>query len=97
MRTGMALLFRRHGLELPAQLVETAALPVIAALLATSDMVAPLPTEAVMQYRERGEFAALPVELDLRLGNAHILTRREPLLPAALAMLTALRETVAAA
>jgi DNA-binding transcriptional LysR family regulator len=92
MRSGVALLFRRHRLGLPTQVVETAALPIIIALLQASDMVAPLPTVTVLPYCERGQLAALPLLLDLRLGNAHILTRREPLMPAASAMLDALRE-----
>ena len=92
MRAGVALLFRRHRLGLPSQVVETAALPVIIALLQASDMVAPLPTEAVQPYCDRGQLAVLPLVLDLRLGNANILTRREPLMAAASAMLEALRE-----
>ena len=92
MRAGVALLFRRHRLGLPTQVVETAALPVIIALLQASDMVAPLPTEAVQPYCDRGQLAVLPLVLDLRLGNANILTRREPLMPTASAMLNALRE-----
>lgn len=92
MRSGVALLFRRHQLGLPTQVVETAALPVIIALLQASDMVAPLPTEAVQPYCQRGQLAILPLVLDLMLGNANILTRRESLMPAASAMLDALRE-----
>ena len=92
MRSGVALLFRRHRLGLPTQVVETAALPVIIALLQASDMVAPLPTEAVQPYCQRGQLAILPLVLDLMLGNANILTRRESLMPAASAMLDALRE-----
>ena len=93
MRSGVALLFRRHRLALPVQVVETAALPVIIALLQASDMVAPLPTEAVQPYCQRGQLAVLPLVLDLQLGNANILTRRERLTPAASAMLDALRDT----
>ncbi len=74
--------------------METAALPVIVSLLQMGDMVAPLPTEVVRPYCSSGLLTLLPIRLDLRLGPAGIITRRDQALsPGAQAMLSALRET----
>jgi len=92
MRTSLTLLFRQRGLPLPTQMVETAALPVTIALLTASDMVAPLPANVVAPYRASGQLCVLPVPPDLRLQPAAIITRAEAIMPAASAMLNALRE-----
>jgi len=93
MRSGLALLFLERHLPFPKQVVETAALPVIMALLQMSDMVAPLPSEVVRPYCGSGPLRMLSLRLDLRLGPAGIVTRRDQnLSPGAQAMLAALRE-----
>jgi DNA-binding transcriptional LysR family regulator len=97
MRDRLTQLFLEKRLDLPHQVVETAALPIITSLLRMSEMVAPLPMDAVRPYRESGVLAMLPLSLDLRLGAAGIITRREHRFsPAAKVMLTALRNAAAA-
>ena len=97
MRDRLTQLFLEKRLDLPHQVVETAALPIITSLLRMSEMVAPLPTEVVRPYCESGILTVLPLSLDLRLGAAGIITRREHRFsPAAKVMLTALRKAAAA-
>jgi DNA-binding transcriptional LysR family regulator len=97
MRDRLTQLFLEKRLDLPHQVVETAALPIITSLLRMSEMVAPLPMDVVRPYRESGVLAMLPLSLDLRLGAAGIITRREHRFsPAAKVMLTALRNAAAA-
>jgi DNA-binding transcriptional LysR family regulator len=70
---------------------------VITSLLHLSDMVAPLAKEVVQSYFASGMLRELPMRLDLRLGSAGIITRRDrKLSPAARTMLTVLREQAAA-
>ena len=96
MRDRLTQLFLANRLDLPHQVVETAELPIITSLLRMSEMVAPLPTEVVRPYRESGILTMLPLSLDLRLGAAGIITRREHRFsPAANVMLTALRKAAA--
>jgi DNA-binding transcriptional LysR family regulator len=86
-----------QNLPLPKQVVETASVPVITSLLHLSDMVAPLAKEVVQSYFASGMLRELPMRLDLRLGSAGIITRRDrKLSPAARTMLTVLREQAAA-
>ena len=88
MRDRLTVLFLQRGVELPQNVVETSALPVIASLLRASDMVAPLPIEVVRADLDSGRFVQLPIRLDLRLGAAGIVTlSNHPLSPAARAML----------
>lgn len=96
LRDRIAALFLAQGLEQPAETVTASALPVIAALLARSEMVAPLPVELVQPYLDSGLLAALPFDLQLRMEMYGIVTRRrhQPS-PAAEAMLAALREVAA--
>jgi DNA-binding transcriptional LysR family regulator len=96
MRDRLTQLFLQKRLDLPHKVVETAALPIITSLLRMSEMVAPLPTDVVSPYRESGVLKMLPISLDLRLGAAGIITRREHRFsPAAKVMLTALRNAAA--
>jgi DNA-binding transcriptional LysR family regulator len=94
LRSCLTLLFLEQDLAFPKQVVETAALPVIISLLEISDMVAPLPTEVARPHcGGSGPLALLPIRLDLRLGPAGIVTRRDQSLsPGAQAMLRTLRE-----
>lgn len=94
-RERIASMFLSQGLEQPAETVTASALPVITALLARSEMVAPLPVELVQPYLDSGLLATLPVDLMLRMEIYGIVTRRRHrLTPAAEAMLAALREVV---
>jgi DNA-binding transcriptional LysR family regulator len=96
MRNRMNTEFIKAGLGLPAHVVETASLPVIMSLLQNSDMIAPLATEVIRPACEAGTLARLPLAVDLRLGVGGIITRRgQRLMPAAQAMLEALRHAAA--
>ena len=96
LRDRLTVLFLEERLELPKQVVETASLPVIISLLQLSEMVSALPSEVVRPYCESGVLKRLPIKLDLRLGEAGIITRRDQeLSPGAQAMLGALRAVVA--
>ena len=96
LRDRLTVLFLEERLELPKQVVETASLPVIISLLQLSEMVSALPSEVVRPYCESGVLKRLPINLDLRLGEAGIITRRDQeLSPGAQAMLGALRAVVA--
>jgi DNA-binding transcriptional LysR family regulator len=66
---------------------------VITSLLEISDMVAPLPTDVVRRYCDSGALVILPIHLDLQLGPAGLVTRRnQKLSPGARTMLSVLRE-----
>lgn len=94
LRDRLAVIFSEHGLTLPTQDVETAALPVIVSLLREVDMVSVLADEVVQAELDAGVLVRLPVTLPLQLGAAGIVTRRGHLLaPAAQVLLTMLRET----
>ena len=96
MRDRLTLLLLEQGLEMPRQIVETSSLPVITSLLEISDMIAPLPEEVVRPYCTSGILTQLPIRLDLRLGPAGIITRRDhKLSPGARATLSVLREEAA--
>lgn len=91
LRERVEQLFLEQNLVFPRDVVETASLPVAASLLHASDMVAPLPQSAIEPYCAAGMLAVLPIELDIVLGPAGIVTMRDrPLSPSAQAMLTEL-------
>ena len=93
LRDRLSVLFFEQRLELPKQVVETASLPIIISLLQLSEMVSALPSEIVRPYCESGILKKLPIKLDLRLGEAGIVTRSDAeLSPGARAMLDSLRE-----
>lgn len=93
MRDRLTLLFFEKGLEMPRQLVETSALPVITSLLEMSDMIAPLSKKVVQPYRQFGILKQLPIRLNLQLGPAGIITRRNhKLSPSARCVLSVLHE-----
>ena len=96
LRDRLTMLFLAERLELPKQIVETSSLPVIVSLLQLSDMVSALPSEVVRPNCEWGELKQLPIKLDLRLGEAGIITRRDQRLsPGAREMLASLRAVAA--
>ncbi len=96
LRDRLAVIFTEHGLALPVQDVETAALPVIVSLLREADMVSVLADEVVQAECDAGVLVPLPVKLPLRLGAAGIVTMSDHVLsPAARVLLETLRETAA--
>ena len=96
LRDRITALFLSEGLEQPGETVTTMALPVTTSLLMSSDMVAPMSAELAQPYLDSGLLAVLPFDLHLRMDLYGIITRRQhQLSPAADAMLSALRETIA--
>lgn len=92
LRDRLTVLFLSQGLELPVDVIESMALPMIAPLLEASDSVVALPLDPVGPYLDTGRLVLLPMKLDLRDDVYGIITRREHhLSPAAAAMLDALR------
>ena len=92
LRDRLTALFLSQGLDLPAETVETLALPVVTALLLGSDMVVALPQELVQHELDGGRLMTLPYELGLRMDVYGIVTRKNhQLSPGAEAMLTSLR------
>jgi DNA-binding transcriptional LysR family regulator len=82
-----------QGLPLPTNIVETASLPLITALLEQSDMVAPVPQEAVQASCKAGLLTTLVSNLPLGVGAFGLITRRNhKLSQAAQLMLSTLRE-----
>jgi DNA-binding transcriptional LysR family regulator len=82
-----------QGLPLPTNIVETASLPLITALLEQSNMIAALPQEAVQASCKAGLLSVLVSNLPLGLGAFGLITRRNhKLSQAAQLMLSTLRE-----
>ncbi len=82
-----------RGLPLPTNIVETASLPVITALLQQSNMVVALPEESVHSSCEAGYLTVLIGDLPLGAGAFGLITRRNhKLSQAAELMLSTLRE-----
>ncbi len=75
-REKLAAMFRQEGLPQPGNIVEAASLPVIATLLARSNMVAALPENAVRSYCEAGILTTLLRNLPLGVGGFGLITRR---------------------
>ncbi|RZT08861.1 DNA-binding transcriptional regulator, LysR family [Duganella sp. CF402] len=96
LRDRLTALFLSHGLEQPAETVETLDMPVVASLLLNNDMVVALPAEAVQPYLDAGLLKVLPFDLGVSMDSFGIVTRkRHQLSPGADAMLTALRDAAA--
>ena len=96
LRERLSVLFVEQRMELPRKIVETASLPIIISLLQMSEMISALPSEVVRPYCESGALKQLPINLDLRLGEAGIITRRnQELSPAAKAMKDELKAAIA--
>ena len=95
MRTSFAGFLRARGFDLPHQLIETAALPIVTGLLRQSEFVAPLPRDLVHDHAALGLLAVLPLPLELRLPAASLIHRCEAPSPTMSAMLATLREVAA--
>jgi len=92
-RDKLSAMFVQNGLAAPANIVETAALPVIVGLLQQSDMVAALPEGAVESSCHAGDLAVLISNLPLRVGALGVITRAgQQLSTGAHLMLKTLRE-----
>ena len=93
LRDRVAAKLLEQGLPLPTNIVETASLPVITALLQQSNMIAALPEKAVQAACKAGHLALLVSNLPLGVGAFGLITRRNhKLSQAAQLMLSTLRE-----
>ena len=93
-RDRLVSVFMDRGLTLPRNLVQTNSHPVIPSLLRMTNMIAPLPREAVQPEFDRGDLTVLMEDIGLTIGNFGIITRgHHRLSPGARFMLEALRET----
>ena len=96
LRDRLTALFLSHGLEQPAETVETLDMPVIASLVMSNDMIVALPADAVQPYLQAGQLTVLPFDLGVSMDSFGIVTRkRHQLSPGADAMLIALRDAAA--
>ncbi|WP_165361334.1 LysR substrate-binding domain-containing protein [Lichenibacterium ramalinae] len=75
MRRVLAPLFRETGVEAPADLVETASIMTIVALLSESDTVAVLPEDVARFYEDQGTLVRLSPALPAVMGAYGIITR----------------------
>ena len=93
-RDRLVSVFLDRGLQLPANVVQTNSHPVITNLLRMTNMIAPLPSEAVQPECERGDLTVLLEDIGLMIGSFGIITRgRDRLSPGGQIVLEALRET----
>jgi DNA-binding transcriptional LysR family regulator len=96
-RDKLVSVFLDRGLDVPRNLVQTNSHPVITSLLRMTNMVAPLPREAVQPDCEAGELTVLMEDVGLVIGSFGIITRRHHRLsPGAQIMLETLRQVAEA-
>lgn len=90
------MLFRRHGLAPPINVVETTAMSVIKALLQQTDFLHLMPLEVARYYAACGELAILPVELACNMESYGLILRADQVLtPGASLLLGAIRRVAA--
>ncbi len=95
-RDKLAAVLTQKGLPFPGNIVEANSLPLITALLRTTDMIVALPIETVQHCCQTGELTVLYEGLGIDIGLFGIVTRRGyDLSPGAQVMLQALRERAA--
>lgn len=93
LRGHLASLFLQSGLSLPANVVQTTSLPVIIALLRTTNMIAPVPDDAMRACFSPPEITMLIEDLGVSMGPFGIITqRRRKLSPGAEFAVATLRE-----
>ena len=86
-------MFIQRGLSLPTNVVESLSLPAIISLLQQSNYLVALPEPAVKPCCKAGILTVLVPNLPLGIGGFGLITRRHhKLSPAALCLLTTLRE-----
>jgi DNA-binding transcriptional LysR family regulator len=86
------MLFRRAGLEPPANVVDTTAMLVVTALLQQTDSLHVLPLEVARYYASLNVMRILPIELPCKMDAFGIIRQRDHLLsPGANLLLRAVR------
>jgi DNA-binding transcriptional LysR family regulator len=89
-------LFREHGLDAPANLIETAALLFVTKMIGQGDMIGLVAGDVGRYYAGHALVAVLPVELPCHMDAFGLITRTDrPLAPAAKVMLAAIRGAAA--
>lgn len=92
-RDKLAAMFLHEGLPQPSDIVETASLPIITALLEQGRMIVALPEVAVASYCRAGILEVLMTDLPVGIGGFGLITRRNRELSAgARLLLSTLRE-----
>ncbi|WP_394777629.1 LysR family transcriptional regulator [Undibacterium sp.] len=87
------MMFRKQGLEPPANVVDTTAILMITSLLQQTDFLHVLPIEVARYYAQLNVLSILPIELPCKMDSFGIITRRSHLLsPGALLLLDAIRD-----
>ncbi|MES2075222.1 MAG: LysR substrate-binding domain-containing protein [Pseudomonadota bacterium] len=90
------MMFRRVGIEPPANVIDTSELAVISELLRQSDLLHAFPRELAHNYARLKLFAIVPVELPCQMDAFGIITRQNQLLsPGARMLLDAVRSVAA--
>ena len=74
------MLFRRHGLAAPSNVIETTAMAVIKALLQQTDFLHVMPVEVARYYVASGELSILPVELPCNMDSYGLIMRSDHVL-----------------
>lgn len=86
------MLFRRHGLAAPTNVIETTAMSVIKALLQQTDCLHLMPLEVARYYAASGELSILPTELPCNMDSYGLIMRSDHVLtPGAKLLLGAVR------
>ena len=93
LRNQFDMLFRRHGLAAPSNVIETTAMSVIKALLQQTDFLHLMPQEVARYYVASGELEILPVELPCNMDSYGLIMRSDHVLsPGANLLLKAIRK-----
>ncbi len=94
LRHRFELMYREDGLHPPVNVIESAALLFITAMLERSDMVAVLAAEVARYYAGHGIVAILPLEMPCHMDAFGLITRTDRTLsPGAAIMVDALKAT----
>jgi DNA-binding transcriptional LysR family regulator len=87
------MMFRRAGLEPPANTVDTTALLLITSLLQQTDSLHVMPLEVAQYYASLNVFSILPIELPFKMDAFGIIRQHDHLLsPGANLLLQAVRK-----
>jgi DNA-binding transcriptional LysR family regulator len=93
LRTRCELMFRRAGLEVPVNVVDTTAVLLIKPLLQQTDALNVMPIAVARYYESQGVLSILPIELPCRMDGYGIITVDGHILsPGAALLLKAVRE-----
>lgn len=86
------MMFRRAGLEVPVNVVDTTALLLITALLQQTDALHVMPVEVAHYYASLQVISILPIELPCKMDAFGIIRQKDHLLsPGAELLLKAVR------